>query len=63
MILCACIVVQGENPHLGIVLNTEETLLDFLWKWSNIGLLGHVPMRRPRPEWGRDNKYAYYHTF
>ena len=30
MILCACIIVQGKNPHLGIVLNTEETLSDFL---------------------------------
>ena len=56
MVLCACIVVQGENPHLGIVLNIEETLPDFLWKWSSIGLLGTCPyMCQSRPEWGRDN--------
>ena len=31
MILCACIVLQGEDPYLGIVLNTKETLPDFFF--------------------------------
>ena len=36
--------LQGENPYLGMVLNTKETLSDFLWKWFKIGLLGTCPL-------------------
>ena len=29
MVLCVCLFVQGDDPYLGIVLNTEETLPNF----------------------------------
>ena len=32
MILYACIVLQGDDPYLGIVLNIKGTLFDFIWK-------------------------------
>ena len=48
--------MQVEDPYLEIVLNTRETLPNFFLKSSSVGLLGDVsPMRRSRPEWGRDS--------
>ena len=42
MILCVCIIVQVEDPYLGIVLNTRENLPNFFLKRSSVGLLGDM---------------------
>ena len=46
MVLCVCLLVQGEGPHLEIVLNTKETLPNFSGKCFGLGLLGDVSVIR-----------------
>ena len=49
-------IVQEEDLYLGVVLNTKETLSDFL-KIVVLGLLGDLsPMHRSRPRLGCDSQ-------
>ena len=49
-------IVQEEDLCLGVVLNTKETLSDFL-KIVVLGLLGDLsPMHRSRPRLGCDSR-------